>query len=109
MKNFKKYLDKISGKEVHKVSVTVVSPWTNTRTRLSFDIEIESTYLTNIFELTLYVSNRLVNGEVDDEEFEYQFNKTKFQEEFNYDTYETFKIMIFGIDPEDFEIKYIYK
>ena len=105
MRDLKKYLDEGTGKEVHNVKVTVISPWDNKRTRLSFDIEIKSAYLTNIFELTLYVSNRLINGEVDDGEFEFQFEKPKFQE----DTYENFYIIAFGIEPEDFVIEYIYK
>ena len=109
MRNLKKYLDEGTGKEVHIIKVTVISPWDNTRTRLSFDIEIKSAYLTNIFELTLYVSNRLVNGEVDDGEFEFQFEKPKFQEEFKEDTYENFYITAFGVEPEDFIIEYIYK
>ena len=109
MKNLKKYLKELSGKEVHSVKVTVVSPWVNERIRLSFDVEIKSAYLTNILELTFYISNRLVNGEVDDAEFEYQFLKAKFQEEFKEDTYDNFNMMVFGIEPKDFIIEYIYK
>lgn len=109
MRNLKKYLDEGTGKEVHRITVTVISPWDNKRTRLSFDIEIKSAELTRIFELVLYISNRRVNGEVDEDEFDYQFNKNKFQEEFKEDTYENFNIVAFGIEPDDFIIEYIYK
>ena len=108
MRNVKKYLDDLSGKKVHSITVTVVSPWDNHRKRLSFDVEIGSAYLTNILKLTFYVSNRLVNGEVDEEEFEYQFGKTKFQEELKEDSYHNFNVMVFGIKPEDFIIDYLH-
>ena len=109
MRNLKKYLDEGTGKEIHSIKVTVISPWDNRRTRLSFDIEIKSAILTNAFEIVFYISNRLVNGEVDEEEFDYQFNRAKFQEELKEDTYENFNIVAFGVPLEDFVIEYIYK
>lgn len=109
MKNFKKYLDKISGKEIHNLTVTIISPYNHERTRLSFDLEIESAYLTEIFKITFYVSNRLVNGEPDEDEFDFLFKKSQFQEEFKMDTYDNFFIIGFGIELEDFEIDFIYK
>lgn len=109
MKNFKKYLDEKSKKTVHNISVTIREPWTDKRTRLSFDLEVETAYLTEIFKITFYISNRLVNGEPDEDEFEFLFNKRQFQEEFKEDTYENFFIRGFGIELEDFEIDFIYK
>ena len=108
-KDIKKLLDRITGKEIQSVSVTVISPWDSTRTRLSFNVEVKSAYLSDILKLSLSISNRLVNGEVDDTEFEYQFEKSKFQEEFKEDTYDNFNMMVFGIEPKDFIIEYIYK
>lgn len=109
MKNFKRYLDKKSGKESYNISVTIVSPWDSTRTRLSFTLEIKSAFLSEIFEIKFYIYNRLVNGENDEEEFEYLFNRKAFQESFKEDTYDNFHIQIFGVSLEDFEVEFIYK
>lgn len=109
MKNLKKYLDSLSGKEVHSVKVTVVSPWDSTRTRLSFTLEIKSAYLSEVFKIKFYIYDRLVDGEPDDDEFEYLFSNNSFQESFKDDTYDNFNLMIFGIQPKDFIIEYIYK
>ena len=107
-KNIKKLLDRITGKEIQSVSVTIVSPWDSKRTRLSFNIEVKSAYLSDILELTLNISNRLVNGEVDDGEFEYLFEKSKFQEEFKEDTYDNYKLEFFGVEISSLELKYEY-
>lgn len=107
-KNIKKLLDRITGKEIQHVSVTVISPWDSKRTRLSFNVEVKSAYLSDILELSLYISNRLVNGEVDDEEFEYLFEKSKFQEEFKEDTYDNYKLEFFGVEISSLELEYEY-
>lgn len=109
MKNFKKYLDEKMKRSLHEIKVTIIEPWTHKKSRLSFNLEIESAYLTEIFVITFYISNRLVNGEQDEHEFEYLFGKKQFQEEFKEDTYENFFIVGFGIEPEDFKINFIYK
>ena len=107
-KNIKKLLDKITGKEIQHVSVTVMSPWDSKRTRLSFNVEVKSAYLSDILELSLYISNRLVNDEVDEEEFEWLFGKAKFQEEFKEDTYDNYKLEVFGVEISSLELEYEY-
>lgn len=102
MKNFKKYLDKVSGKEVHNIKVTVRSPWDSKRTRLSFNLEVESAFLENNFlMINFIISNRLVNDQDDEAEFEYLFNKPTFQEELRDDTYYFYKLNALGISPEE--------
>jgi hypothetical protein len=109
MRNLKDILNKITGKKVHSVKVTIISPWDSSRNRLSFDLEIESAYLTEIVTINFFISNRLVNDEVDEEEFEWLFSKEKFQEELKEDTYDAFKISMFGVGIRDFEITFTEK
>lgn len=110
MKNFKKYLDKVSGKEVHNVKVTVRSPYDSKRTRLSFDLEVESAFLSgDFFTISFNVSNRLVNDENDEAEFEYLFKKPTFQEELGEDTYDFYKLQILGVNLADVEMTFKYK
>jgi hypothetical protein len=108
MKNLKKYLDEISGKEIQSVSVTIRSPYDYTRTRLSFNLKIESAYLTEILTIKFNIFNRKVNDESDDAEFEYLFNKNSFQEEFQRDTYENYNLVIFGVELENLELIYVF-
>lgn len=107
MTDLKKFFDRLTGKKINRISVTAVEPWTNKRTRLSFSLEIESAYLTNVLTLRFKVYDPLVDGEVDQDEFNFLFNKPIFQEQFKEDTYKHYKIKGFGIEPEDFEIEFV--
>ena len=110
MKNFKNFLDKKLGKSIHKIQVTVVSPYDSSKRRLSFDLEIKSAHLTDDgFELNLYISNKLLDGFEDDHEFNYLFSRGKFQEAIKEDTYDFFNIKIFGIDLKNFSINFFNK
>jgi hypothetical protein len=109
MKNLKKYLDEISGKEIHSVSVFIRLPYDSRKTKLSFNLEIESAYLSEVLTIKFNIFNRKVNDESDDPTFEYLFSKNSFQEEFERDTYDNFDLVIFGINLEDLELIYKFK
>jgi hypothetical protein len=109
MKDIKKILDTISGKEVQSVSVTLISPWDSSRNKMSFNLKIESATLNEVLILKFLIFNRKINNESDNGEFDYLFNKKQFQEEFKQDTYDNFKLEVFGIEPEDLELEYIFK
>lgn len=109
MKNFKSILDKISGKEVQSVSVTIITPYNLIKTKLSFNLKIESAHLTEVLTIKFNIFNRKVNDEFDDPEFEYLFNKNSFQEEFEQDTYDNYNLSMFGIDIDDLELVYDFQ
>jgi hypothetical protein len=110
-KDIKKLLDRISGKEVNHIRITGTSPWDKSRSILRFNIEI-SKAIFGEFEgrdyivMYLMVSNRTTNDEVDEDEFEYQFEKQTLQEELKEMIYEKYKIELFGVDFDNFEIEY---
>jgi hypothetical protein len=106
MKNLKKYLDDISGKEIHSVSVLIRLPYDSRKTKLSFNLKIESVKLTEVLTIKFNIFNRKVNDESDDPTFEYLFSKNSFQEEFERDTYENYNLAIFGVKLEDLELIY---
>jgi len=108
LKDLKKILDRISGRQNHTISVTVIEPYDDTKHKLSFDVEIQSAIFTSVMTVTFVISNGRVNGEIDDLEFEYWFNKPNFQEEFKVDTYDFFKLSALGVDYDDFEMKFIF-
>jgi hypothetical protein len=101
--DYKKILEKIVGRKKQTIKVIVRDPYNDARYRLSFDIEIESAVLTQVMTITFKISNREINGEIDDQEFEYWFNKPNFQEEFKDDTYDFFKLSGLGVEYDDFE------
>jgi len=110
-KDIKKLLDKISGKEVNHVKVTGTEPWGGDKYRLGFDVEIDRANLGefeghNYILMYLMVKNRTINGEVDEEEFEWQFQKPLFQESLKERIHEKYKIEMFGVDFDFFEIEY---
>jgi hypothetical protein len=107
--DYKKILEKIVGRKKQTIKVTVRDPYNDARYRLSFDIEIESAVLTQVMTITFKISNREINGEIDDQEFEYWFNKPNFQEEFKDDTYDFFKLSGLGVEYDDFEIEFIFE
>ena len=108
-KDFKKILDKISGRQKHTINVTVRAPYDDKRYRLSFDVEIQSAIFTSVMTITFIISNRTVNGEIDDQEFEYWFNKSNFQEEFKDDTYDFFKLYALGVEyAGEIEMRFIF-
>jgi len=109
MKNIKGYLDDISGKEIHSVSVLIRLPYDSRKTKLSFNLEIESAYLSEVLTIKFSVFNRKVNDESDDSAFEYLFSKNSFQEEFKQDTYDNYNLMVFGISLEDLELIYKFR
>ena len=108
MKNLKNFLDKKTGKDTYNISVTIYSGFDKTRTRLSFTLVIQTAYLNDVFNIIFYISNRRVNGEIDEEEFDYLFNKPSFQRELRNDTYDIFNLQFFGIDPENLKLKFIH-
>lgn len=107
MRNLKNFLDKKTGREVYNISVTIHSGFDETRTRLSFTLKIQTAHLNDVFNITFYISNRRVNGETDETEFDYLFNKQSFQRELRNDTYDMFNLQFFGIDPENLKLKFI--
>jgi len=109
MKNLKKYLDDISGKEIHNVSVFIRLPYDSRKTKLSFNLKIESAKLTEVMTIKFNVFNKKVNDEPDNPTFEYLFSKNSFQEEFKRDTYENYNLSIFGVEIEDLELIYEFK
>jgi len=54
------------------------------------------------------ISNRTINDEVDEAEFEYQFQKQTLQEELKEMIYEKYKIELFGIDIDNLDLEYEY-
>jgi hypothetical protein len=110
-KDIKKLLDKISGKKVNHLRVTSTEAWSNYRYSLEFDIEIDSANLgefegQNYIVIHLMVSNRTINDEVNEEEFEWQFQKPMFQSEFKEALYEKYKIEALGVDLDSLETEY---
>jgi predicted transcriptional regulator len=112
-KDIKKLLDRITGKEVNHIRVTATSPWDKSRVILRFNIEINKANLDE-FEghdyivMYLMISNRTTNDEVDENEFEYQFEKQTLQEELKEMIYEKYKIELFGIDIDNLDLEYEY-
>lgn len=112
-KDVKKLLDKISGKEVNHIRITGTSPWDKSRSILRFSIEINRANFGeisghNYITMFLMVSNRIINDEVDEDEFEYQFEKQTLQEELKEMVYEKYKIEMFGVEPINLELEYEY-
>lgn len=109
MKNLKKILDNIAGTNKHRIRVKIRDVWSDTFTVIRFVAEIESAYLTQVLTVKMNISDRTINDETDDSEFEYQFNKKSFQEEFSYDTYENFNLSLLGIEENDlvFEFNFV--
>jgi hypothetical protein len=110
-KDIKKLLDKISGKEVNHLRISEREPWGGYRFSLEFDLEINKANLDE-FEgkdyivMYLMVRNRTINDEVDEEEFEWQFQKSLFQESLKEKIYEKYKIEMFGVDLDSLETEY---
>jgi len=110
-KDIKKILDRITGKEINHIRVSEREPWGGYRYSLEFDVEINKANLGeyeghNYIVMYLMVKNRTINDEVDEEEFEWQFQKPLFQESLKEKIYEKYKIVSFGIDIDNFEIEY---
>jgi len=110
-KDIKKLLDKISGKEVSHLRVTATEAWSNYRFSLEFDVEIKRATLGE-FEgseyviMFLIISNRMINDEFNEEEFEWQFQKPMFQANFKETLYEKYRIEMFGVDLDSLETEY---
>ena len=112
-KDIKKLLDKISGKEVNHLRVSGTEPWGGYRFSLEFDTEINRANLGEIEGLSyiviyLMIRNRMINDEVDEEEFEWQFQKPLFQESLKETIYEKYKIEMFGVEFDNLELEYEY-
>jgi len=112
-KDVKKLLDKISGKEVNHLRVSEREPWGDYRYSLEFDLEINRANLGeiegwNYVTIFLMISNRTINDEVNDEEFEWQFQKPLFQESLKEKIYEKYKIELLGVEFDNLELEYEY-
>jgi len=110
-KDVKKLLDRITGKEINHIRVTGTSPWDKSRFILRFNIEISKANFgefegRDYIVMYLMVSNRTINDEVDEDEFEYQFEKQTLQEELKEMIYEKYKIELLGVDFDNFQIVY---
>lgn len=106
MKNLKKILDSIAGVGKHRISVRIRQGLSDNFQLISFVVEIESAYLTEILKVALRISDRTINDIHDEDEFDYEFHKKTFQEEFKYDFHENFNLDLLGIDVEDVEFEY---
>jgi len=112
-KDIKKLLDKTSGKDINHLRVSGTEPWGGYRFSLEFDIEINRANLGEIEGLSyitiyLMITNRTINDEVDEEEFEWQFQKPLFQESLKEKIYEKYKIEMFGVEFDNLELEYEY-
>lgn len=112
-KDIKKLLDKITGKEVNHINVVSISPWDKTRTRIKFDIEISKANFGvidghNYITMFLMISNRTVDDEVNEDEFEYQFDKLSFLENLKETIYDKYKIELLSVELEYLDIEYEY-
>jgi len=54
------------------------------------------------------ISNRTINDEVDEDEFEYQFQKETLQEELKETIYDKFKMYLLSVKYEYLELEYEY-
>ena len=104
--NVKKHITKLSGVSKSNIRVMAKSPWSNDYMILRFTAELESASLTEVLSMTLNISNRTINDEHDDSEFEYEFEKELFQEELKEILYDKYKLKMLSIDLEDFEVEY---
>jgi len=114
-KDIKKLLDRISGKEVNHIRITGTSPWDKSRSILRFNIEIIRANFYddeidghNYIVMYLMISNRTINDEVDEDEFEYQFQKETLQEELKETIYDKFKMDLLSVKYEYLELEYEY-
>ena len=112
-KDIKKLLNRIVGKEVNHIRVTGTSPWDKSRSILRFNMEINRASFgeingDNYITMFLMVYNRTINDEVDEDEFEYQFQKETLQEELKEMIYDKFKINLLSVKFEYLELEYEY-
>lgn len=112
-KDIKKLLDKITGKEVNHIRVTGTSPWDNSRSILRFNLEINRANFDeisgeNYITMFLMIYNRTINDEVDEDEFEYQFQKETLQEELKEMIYDKFKIDLLAVKFDYLDLEYEY-
>lgn len=112
-KDIKKLLNRITGKEVNHLRITSNNPWLDRKFRLMFDVEINRANFGeinghNYIVMYLMVSNRTINDEVDDNEFDYQFQKQPLQEDLKEIIYDKFKIDLFSVEFEYLELEYEY-
>mgnify|MGYP003705619431 CR=1 FL=1 len=60
----------------------------------------------NYITMFIVISNRTVNDEVNEDEFEYQFNKLSFLDDLHETIYNKYKIELFGVDFKYLDIEY---
>lgn len=118
MKDVKRILYKVVGNEPSPIQITIRLPWDNRRIVLNFDLEIMSAKYDDFFNnkknqsdyfltLDMKVTNKIIDGSVDDEEFEFRFQNLTMIENLKEKVYDKYKIHeIFGVDEDNFELAF---
>ena len=117
VKNVKKILDKLVGKKILPIKITIRVPWDSRRISMRFDLEILSAkydFFSNpdengdyFISVDMKVTNKLIDDFVDDEEFEFRFQNLDFYETLKEELYIKYKISeVFGVVEESFELSF---
>lgn len=117
MKDVKKILDKVVGKKILPIKITIRVPWDSRRISMSFNLEILSAkydFWGNpdesgdyIVSVDMKVTNKLIDDSIDDEEFEFRFQNLDFYETLKEELYIKYKIFeVFGVVEEAFELSF---
>lgn len=111
VKNVKKILDKLVGKKILPIKMTIMVPWDSRRISMRFDLEILSAkydFFGDYFiSVDMKVTNKLVDDSIDDEEFEFRFQNINFYEDLKEELYMKYKISeVFGVSEDNFELAF---